>query len=307
MDNGNFFKTGCILCPHKCGADRDGGQRGKCGETSKVRIARASLHMWEEPCISGEQGSGTVFFTGCSLKCVFCQNRAISRGQNGVEVTESELSDIFLKLQDMGAKNINLVTPTHFVTEIVKALELSKSHGLSLPIVYNTSSYETADTLKMLSGLVDIYLPDLKYKSSKLSAKYSGAPDYFEVASLAIDEMVRQVGKADGSFPEMRRGVIVRHLLLPGFTDDSKEIISYLYGKYGNDIFISIMNQFTPVPGLSTYPEINKKVASAEYDDVIDYALSLGITNAFIQEDGTAEESFIPDFNNFNLEKFLHG
>lgn len=307
MDNRDSFKTGCILCPHKCGVNRDDGQRGKCGETSKVRIAMASLHMWEEPCISGEQGSGTVFFTGCSLKCVFCQNRAISGGQNGVEVTESELSDVFLKLQDMGAKNINLVTPTHFAPEIVKALEISKSHGLSLPIVYNTSSYETADTLKMLSGLVDIYLPDLKYKSTELSSKYSGAPDYFEVASRAVDEMIRQVGKADGSFPEMKRGVIVRHLLLPGFTDDSKEIISYLYGKYGNDIFISIMNQFTPIPELSNYPEINRKVTSDEYDDVIDYALSIGVTNAFIQEDGTAEESFIPDFYNFNLEKFLHG
>lgn len=307
MDNRDSFKTGCILCPHKCGANRDDGQRGKCGETSKVRIARASLHMWEEPCISGEQGSGTVFFTGCSLKCVFCQNRAISGGQNGVEVTESELSDVFLKLQDMGAKNINLVTPTHFAPEIVKALEISKSHGLSLPIVYNTSSYETVDTLKMLSGLVDIYLPDFKYKSTELSSKYSGAPDYFEVASRAVDEMIRQVGKADGSFPEMKRGVIVRHLLLPGFTDDSKEIISYLYGKYGNDIFISIMNQFTPIPELSKYPEINRKVTSDEYDDVIDYALSLGVTNAFIQEDGTAEESFIPDFYNFSLEKFLHG
>ena len=287
----------CDLCPRNCGVNRNLRQVGVCGESATIRISRAALHMWEEPCISGDKGSGTVFFTGCPLHCVFCQNSAISDGENGVSVTENELADVFLKLQDMDALNINLVTPTHFVPGIVSALEKAKSHGLHIPVVYNTSSYENVETLKMLSGLVDVYLPDLKYKSSKLSLKYSHANNYFEVA-FAVDNY-------EADFPKIKKGVIVRHLILPGFTDDSKEIIAYLYGKYGDDIFISIMNQFTPLSGLENYPEINRKVTKAEYNDVIDYALSFGVTNAFVQDEGTADESFIPDFYSFDLKKFL--
>ncbi len=327
MPNKNEPLKSCKLCPRVCGIDRTSGKIGVCGENATVRISRASLHMWEEPCISGEKGSGTVFFTGCPLHCVFCQNRAISGGENGVSVTEKELADVFLRLQDMGALNINLVTPTHFVPYIVSALEKAKTCGLCIPVIYNTGSYECVETLKMLSGLVDIYLPDLKYFSSELSLRYSHAPDYFEIATRAIDEMVRQVGRFEFSrtsadccdyithadsenddelaFSEIKKGVVVRHLILPGFTEDSKKIISYLYNKYGDDILISIMNQFTPLPGLSEYPEINHRVTAKEYDEVIDYALSIGVTNAFIQDEGTAEESFIPDFYNFDLKKFL--
>ncbi len=305
MQSNSVFSKSCGLCPRNCGVNRNLGQIGACGESATIRISRASLHMWEEPCISGDKGSGTVFFTGCPLHCVFCQNSAISDGENGVSITVDELADVFLKLQDMDALNINLVTPTHFVPGIVSALEKAKSHGLHIPVVYNTSSYENVEALKMLSGLVDVYLPDLKYKSAELSLKYSHAKDYFEVAARAIDEMVKQVGTVESEFPKIKKGVIVRHLILPGFTEDSKEIISYLYNKYGDDIFMSIMNQFTPLPGLENYPEINRKVTKAEYNEVIDYALSLGVTNAFVQEEGTAEESFIPDFYNFDLEKFL--
>lgn len=316
MCSSSILSESCDLCPRNCGVNRNLRQVGVCGESATIRISRAALHMWEEPCISGDKGSGTVFFTGCPLHCVFCQNSAISDGENGVSVTENELADVFLKLQDMGALNINLVTPTHFVPGIVSALEKAKLHGLHIPVVYNTSSYENVETLKMLSGLVDVYLPDLKYKSAELSLKYSHAKDYFEMAARAIDEMVKQVGTVGFSedfavdndetdFPQIKKGVIVRHLILPGFTDDSKEIIAYLYGKYGDDIFISIMNQFTPLSGLENYPEINRKVTKAEYDEVIDYALSLGVTNAFVQDEGTAEESFIPDFYNFDLKKFL--
>ena len=256
--------SSCGLCPRACGADRNAGLRGRCHETATVRIARASLHQWEEPCLSGDRGSGTVFFTGCPLGCVFCQNYNIADGTNGTELTESELADVFLKLEDLGAHNINLVTPTHFVPAIVPALERAKELGLRLPVVYNTGTYETVETLQMLDGLVDIWLPDFKYVSPDLAARYSFAPDYFDVASAALEEMVRQTRTAqrhDTWVPDlcafdlngmMTRGVIVRHLILPGCTEDSKAVLKYLYDTYGDDIYLSIMNQYTPLPRIAT-------------------------------------------------------
>ena len=314
--------SSCGLCPRACGADRNAGLRGRCHETATVRIARASLHQWEEPCLSGDRGSGTVFFTGCPLGCVFCQNYNIADGTNGTELTESELADVFLKLEDLGAHNINLVTPTHFVPAIVPALERAKELGLRLPVVYNTGTYETVETLQMLDGLVDIWLPDFKYVSPDLAARYSFAPDYFDVASAALEEMVRQTRTAqrhDTWVPDlcafdlngmMTRGVIVRHLILPGCTEDSKAVLKYLYDTYGDDIYLSIMNQYTPLPRIATlaggkYKELDRRVTDAEYDDVVDYAVDLGITNAFVQEGEAASESFIPDFEHFDLSAFL--
>jgi putative pyruvate formate lyase activating enzyme len=263
-----------------------------------VKVARAALHMWEEPCISGEEGSGAVFFSGCNLRCVFCQNACIADGGTGVEISVDRLSRIFLELQRKGANNINLVTPSHYVEQVAEALRIAKIDGLSIPVLYNTGSYELVETLKMLDGLVDIYLPDMKYFDSALSEKYSHAKDYFKVASKAISEMYRQVGEC--AFDErgmMRRGIIARHLILPGHTADSKKVIQYLYGTYGDSVYISIMNQYTPLPHVAAYPEINRKVTKREYDSVVDFAIDLGVTNAFIQEGGVASASFIPQFD----------
>lgn len=286
----------CSLCPRGCGANRETGQTGYCGMTADIKIARASLHMWEEPCISGENGSGTVFFTGCPLKCVFCQNRRIAIGSTGKSISVERLAEIFLELQEKKAHNINLVTPTHYVPQIAEALRLAKGKGLHIPVVYNTGSYERVETLKLLEGLVDIWLPDCKYYDGELAKKYSNAPDYFEVAGAAIAEMVHQAGAPVFDGELMKRGVIVRHMILPGHTKDSKKVIKYLYETYGADIYISIMNQYTPLPQMEHYPELNRRVTSREYERVVDYAISLGIEQAFIQEGETAKESFIPDF-----------
>ncbi len=299
MNTTESLLSNCILCPRKCGANRINGQTGYCGMSAKLVVARAALHMWEEPCISGTTGSGTVFLGGCNLKCVFCQNHTIALGNCGKQITISRLADIFLELQAKGAANINLVTPTHYIPQIREALLLSKEQGLHLPIVYNTGSYESPKALQLLEGLVDIYLPDLKYYSAELSAKYSHAADYFEKASLAIAEMYRQVGTP--VFHEttgmMKRGMIVRHLVLPGQTKDSKKVLRYLRETYGNKIYISIMNQYTPLPHVAQIPELNRRVTAEEYDKVVNFALQIGIENAFIQEGETAEESFIPPFN----------
>ena len=280
-------------------ADRTAGEKGFCGETGEIRAARAALHMWEEPCISGTKGSGTVFFTGCVLRCVFCQNGNIACGNTGKIISVERLSEIFLELQNKGAHNINLVTPTHFVPQIKSALIAAKNNGLIIPIVYNTGSYENVETLRMLDGLVDVFLPDLKYYSSELSKKYSQAENYFEVATKAIAEMVRQVGTPQ--FDEdgiMTKGVIVRHLLLPGNIEDSKRVVKYLYDTYGDDIFISIMNQYTPMKGIGDkYPELSEVVSFDEYDELTDYAIDIGVENGFIQEGETAKDSFIPDFD----------
>lgn len=291
----------CTLCPRNCFVNRKLGEKGICGQTSTLKVARAALHFWEEPCISGEKGSGAVFFSGCALHCVFCQNQEIANGSVGKEISKERLSEIFLELQEKGANNINLVTPGHFVPQIVPAIERARNQGLNLPIVYNTSSYENVDSIRKLEGIVDIYLPDFKYMSSSLSKKYSHAPDYGKVAKKVVAEMVRQTGAA--SFYEkegqelMQRGVIVRHLILPGCMEDSKNIIRYLHDAYGDTIYLSIMNQFTPLKNVEKYPELNRKLTEDEYDEVVDFAIDLGVENGFIQEGETAEESFIPDFN----------
>lgn len=295
------MKKICTLCPRNCAADRENGEIGICGQTNELKVARAALHFWEEPCISGTQGSGTVFFSGCSLHCIYCQNQNIANGTAGKVISEERLSEIFLELQEKGAHNINLVTPGHFIPQIIRALELAKKNGLGLPVVYNTSSYEHVETIKMLEGIVDIYLPDLKYISEELSGRYSHAKDYSKRAKAAIAEMVRQTGPAVffGETEEglMRKGTIVRHLILPGCIEDSKEVVRYLYETYGNAVYISIMNQFTPLSHLNEYPQLNRKITEEEYDEVVDYAISLGVENGFIQEGETAEESFIPEFN----------
>lgn len=304
----------CTICPRNCGADRLHGQTGYCGMPAELTAARAALHYWEEPCISGRSGSGAVFFSGCNLRCVFCQNRQIAVGQAGRTITQERLCEIFLELQEKGANNINLVTPTHYVPQIAEALECAKRHGLTVPIVYNTGSYEKVSTLRMLDGLVDIYLPDLKYFSAELSARYSHAPDYFDVAGAAIEEMVRQVGEPvfppdsagdQASEPSedalLRRGVIVRHLVLPGQTRDSKKILRYLHETYGDRIYISIMNQYTPMAHMEEYEELDRPVSAGEYNRIVTFAERIGITQAYIQEGGTVAESFIPAFDGEGL------
>lgn len=284
----------CNLCPRHCNVNRMEGETGYCGETATIRAARAALHLWEEPCISKGAGSGAVFFSGCSLRCVFCQNHDISFQHAGREISTDRLAEIFLELQQKGAANINLVTPTHFIPQIIISLKKAKKSGLTLPVIYNTGGYEETDSLKALEGLIDLWLPDMKYMSSVLSRKYSNAPDYFLHASEALAEMVRQTGKTDLS---SCHGVIVRHLVLPGCTADSMNILRYLHGTYGDSIYISIMNQYTPLREVSSFPELNRKITRREYDKVVNYAISLGIENAFIQEGGTVSESFIPPFD----------
>lgn len=299
MNSTSSLLSNCIVCPRACGVNRLTGQKGYCGATDKLIVARAALHFWEEPCISGADGSGTVFFGGCNLKCVFCQNHSIAIGDCGKEITLERLAEIFLELQEKGAANINLVTPTHYIPQIRDALLLAKEQGLKLPIVYNTGGYESADSLRLMDGLVDIYLPDLKYFSPELSKRYSHATDYFEKASAALAEMYRQTGTPvfDAVTGLMKRGMIVRHLLLPGQTKDSKKLLRYLHETYGDNIYISIMNQYTPLAHVAHISELNRKVTSEEYERVIRFALRLGIENAFIQEGETALESFIPPFD----------
>ena len=288
----------CHLCPRNCGVDRLAGQKGFCGVDAGIMVARAALHMWEEPCISGKEGSGAVFFSGCSLGCVFCQNRTISKGQSGKVITVEHLAELFLELQGQKANNINLVTAGHFLPQVREALILAKEQGLTIPVVYNSSGYEKAEMLRYLDGLVDIYLPDLKYLEADLAGKYSHAKDYPEVAMKALEEMVRQVGTPE--FDErgmMKKGVIVRHLLLPGHVRNSKKVLEYLYGTYGDQIYISLMSQYTPMPAMKDDPQLSRKVTDREYDRLLDPAISLGVTNCFIQEGETAKESFIPEFN----------
>ena len=287
----------CMLCPRKCGADRE-KNIGYCGTGSKIKIARAALHEWEEPCISAKGGSGAIFFSGCGLRCIYCQNREISRGRIGIEIDENRFYEILFELKEKGAENINLVTAGHFLKQILPVLKKAKNDGINIPFVYNTSSYEAVEQIKALDKVVDIYLPDLKYISSELSQNFSSAEDYFDIASAAIDEMVRQKGKCvfDES-GKMISGVIVRHLVLPKHIGEAKRIIRYLHTRYGNDIYISIMSQYTPLLKTCKYPELLRRVKKDEYDRVIDYAEKIGIKNAFIQCGAAAEESFIPQFD----------
>ena len=286
----------CNLCPRNCGVNRY-ESLGFCKASDKVKVAYYSLHQWEEPVISGINGSGTVFFSNCNLKCIFCQNKKISTLGYGKEISNERLQEIFLELQAKGAHNINLVTPTHYVPQIVEVLKEAKTAGLNIPIVYNTSSYENVSTIMLLEGIVDVYLADLKYFDDSLGCKYSKCENYFEVAKAAIEAMYEQVGKFEIVDDLMVKGVIVRVLVLPGHADDSKNLIKYLHETYGNNIIISIMNQYTPVEVIDKYPNLNRKVSDEEYEEVIDFAVELGVEIAFIQEGETQDTSFIPDFD----------
>lgn len=301
LEEGRLGISPCNLCPRECRVDRTAGQKGYCLMDQRILVARAALHMWEEPCISGEKGSGTVFFSGCNLRCVFCQNYEIAAGKRGEEITVERLAEIFLELQSKGAANINLVTPDHQLIAIVQAIAIARKEGLCLPIVYNGSGYEKPEAIDHLSGIVDIFLTDFKYMDPELAGKYSKAPDYPKVARKALARMVEIAGEpvfdGDGM---MRKGVIVRHLLLPGHKKNAKDVIQYVYETYGNGVFLSLMNQYTPLDrmkGNPGYKELCRKVTKREYEAVIDYAIGLGVENAFIQEGGTAMESFIPAFD----------
>ena len=288
----------CALCPRECGVNRLEGRRGFCGQTAGLKVARAVLHMWEEPCISGSRGSGTVFFTGCHLGCVFCQNGQISRGSAGKEISVIRLARIFMELQEKGAHNINLVTPTHFVPHIIEALRISRKMGLKLPIVYNTGGFEKVDTLELLDGWIDVYLTDFTFMDVHLSGRYAHEEGYSFYAAKALEEMYRQTGEP--VFDEnglMTKGIIVRHMVLPGQSMDSRQIVDFLYENYGDKIYLSLMNQYTPSGPLEKYPELQKRVKRQVYERLIGYTIRKGVENAYIQEGSTAKESFIPDFN----------
>lgn len=292
----------CTLCPRDCHANRLEGKVGVCGQSSDVYVTRAALHMWEEPCISGQEGSGAVFFSGCPLHCIFCQNHLISSGQAGKKISVERLSEIFLELQAKGANNINLVTPTHFVPSIVAAAKLSRKKGLTIPFVYNTSGYEKPETLEALRGIVDIFLPDFKYFSEDTAKLFSRAADYPAVAMAAIDTMVSIAGApAFSSRGIIKSGVIVRVLVLPAHTNEAIKIVRYLHERYADNIYISIMSQYTPLldilPKGKEYDCLRRKLTHREYDKVINAALEMGVENAFFQEGEVNKESFIPDFN----------
>ncbi len=333
--------SACRLCPRNCGVDRTVAE-GYCREKSTLHVARASLHMWEEPCISGKSGSGTIFFSGCNMGCVFCQNRRISRGEVGRYIDTGRLIEIFYELKEKDANNINLVTGDMFIPTIRTAIERARDQHFDLPFLLNTSSYLNVETVKSLEGLIDIYLPDFKYIREEDAIKYSNAPGYVEAAKAAIDEMVRQQPEAvfriaregvseingdisyagegmseeicdvsdtvggmaekksdvsDAGESIMQKGVIIRHLLMPGMLIQAKMIVKYLYERYGDSVYLSLMNQYTPNEELSSFPEIDRKVTGYEYKSLVEYASGLGITKAFVQEGDTAKESFIPDFD----------
>lgn len=287
----------CNLCPRNCNADRDNAV-GCCKMTNTLRVARAALHHWEEPCISGDCGSGTVFFSGCNMGCVFCQNKNISHGGFGRDITVERLAEIFLELQAKKAHNINLVTPTHYAPHIADGVKLARKNDLNIPVVCNTSGYEKVENVQFLKDTVDVWLPDFKYFSAKTAQKYSHCADYPQVAMTAIDQMVKQTGPCvfdEGGI--IQKGVIVRVLVLPDHTDEAKDIIEYLYHRYGDDIFISIMSQYTPCTDLENYPEIDRRLTQQEYDEVVDFAVEIGLENGFVQEGESAQESFIPPFD----------
>jgi putative pyruvate formate lyase activating enzyme len=318
----------CTLCSRNCKVNRNNNQIGFCKASSKVKLARASLHLWEEPPVSQGKGSGTVFFSHCNLNCVFCQNYIISQeikksfssisGSNnikiqnsasktsvtGIEISIERLSEIFLELQEKGANNINLVTPTHYVPQIIEALKIAKTNNLTIPILYNTNSYDSIETIKLLNGYIDVYLPDFKYFNDKYSIKYSNVKDYASNATSIIDEMVNQVGvpKFD-SKGNIVKGVIVRHLMLPGLLFDSKKVVDLLYNRYKHNIYISLMNQYIPMFKACNYPEINKPLNPKHYDSLINYSLELGIKNGFIQDEGSNISDFIPEFNLEGVKK----
>lgn len=285
----------CNICPRNCSAKRS-KTLGFCCMGEMPVVSKAYLHMWEEPCISGVNGSGTVFFSGCNLKCVFCQNYKISQENFGIEITTDKLAQIFINLQQKGAHNINLVNPTHFVKQIREALQ--KAEGLKIPVVYNSNGYEKAETLRTMEGMINVYLPDLKYYNPEVSRKYSAASDYFEVATAAISEMYRQVGGV--VFDEnglIKKGMIIRHLILPGMAKQSIKILDWIKANLPGDILISLMSQYTPYYKAEKHPEINRRITRYEYDMVVNHCIKIGLDNGYIQERDSAEEEYIPDFN----------
>ena len=289
--------TNCNLCPRRCGANRT-QRAGFCGAGEKVCIALVSLHQWEEPCLVGERGAGTVFFSYCNLRCVYCQNHEISHGGKGQEVSVERLAEIFLEQQARGAATLDLVTPTHYVPQIIAALDMAKERGFSLPVVYNSSGYETVETVEALRGYVDIFLPDLKYMSAESGGEYSAAADYFSYASAAIKKMVEITGPvqfADNG--QMTRGVLVRHMVLPGHRHESMDLMKWLLENFGRTIQVSLMNQYTPMYKAFEHKKINRRLTTFEYESVVDYVLDLGMENVYVQERRSASEEYVPDFN----------
>lgn len=286
----------CTICPRKCNIDRE-ERSGFCGVSWDIKVARCAPHMWEEDCISGTNGSGAVFFSGCNLRCVYCQNYNVSTNALGWTVTAEELADEFIRLQNLGVHNINLVTPTHYTIQIIMSLDIARQRGLNIPVVYNCGGYESVETIKMLKGYVDIFLTDFKYSDNEMALRYSAVKDYFNVAKDALDAMFEITGPP--VFDEsglIKRGIIVRHLMLPGYIKDSKKVLKYLHDRFGEDIYISIMSQYTPLPHVKDYPEINRRLYPAEYKRLVEYAMDIGIVNGFVQDMETADESFIPEF-----------
>lgn len=285
----------CRLCPRSCGVNRLEG-KGFCGEGEQARVALASLHPWEEPIIAGENGAGTVFFSGCSLRCIFCQNYEISHQQQGIAVSDDRLGEIFLEQQQRGAATLDLVTPTHFVPQIINGIIYAQKKDFSLPVAYNSSGYENLTTIDLLQDYVDIYLPDLKYYSGELSGAYSMAADYFQVASSAIGHMVRQTGSPKLKGGVLQRGVLVRHMVLPGARHDSMKLLDWLWHEFGDDIYLSIMSQYTPAYRAVGHPKLRRRVTSFEYDSVVDYAADLGFSKCFIQDRRSAKEEYVPQW-----------
>ena len=296
----------CELCPRLCRVDRV-NHFGFCGAGKNLRVALVSLHKWEEPCLSAERGAGTVFFSHCNLRCVFCQNFSISHEGFGAEISVERLAEIFIEQQTRGAANIELVTPTHFTDKICAAIDIAKARGLSLPIVWNSNAYENPETLEQLRGRADIFLPDLKYFDEDAAKIFSAAPNYFSVATVAIKKMFELVGPAKFDGERMTRGLIVRHLILPNFRRDAIKIVDWLYETFGDKIFISLMNQYTPVYRAAEFKKINRRLTTFEYDSVVEHAANLGIKNCFVQIGKTADEKFIPDFNLMNVARKNHG
>lgn len=286
----------CNLCKRNCLVNRY-KNTGFCKQTDEIRIAKACLTYLEEPCISNKDGSGTIFFSGCNLGCCYCQNIKISTNNYGENITTKRLADIMIELQNKGAININLVTPTPHIIKLIEAIKLAKTNGLNIPIIYNTSSYENIETIKLLNGLIDVYLPDLKYFNDTYAIKYSKAPYYFETAKENIKEMYNQVGTCQfDNKGNIKKGVIVRHLMLPTLKEDSKEILKYLYKTYKDNIYISIMNQYTIMDNIK-YKELTKNIKKKDYEEIIDYMINIGIKNAFCQLENTNSKKYIPDFN----------
>ena len=290
--------SSCRLCPRRCGVNRLQGRKGWCGAGIRPKVALVSLHPWEEPCIAGDRGAGTVFFSHCNLGCVFCQNYEISHEGQGEEISEERLAQVFLEQQARGASTLDLVTPVHYAPQILAALDQAKQQGFSLPVVWNSSGYESAELIEALKGYVDVFLPDLKYREAASAERYSYAADYFPAAAAAIQKMVEIAGPplfdADG---RMRRGVLVRHLVLPGHRKESMQLLDWLWDSFGDRVWLSLMNQFTPMHHTAEYPEINRRLTSFEYDSVVNHALDIGITQCYMQEGKTASVKFVPDFD----------